>query len=63
MSKLERQYKLLQWSLHPDKVVNKPPDERAFAAQQATLINHAYSVLRTPLSRANYIVGGVTDVM
>lgn len=56
LTKLERQYKLLQWHLHPDKVMGKTSEEREFAAQQATLINHAYSVLRAPLSRANYIV-------
>ena len=104
LQKLERQYKLLQWSLHPDKarpqhlqwgthpkpawnymqegttagagtgaelttdhhakwfagccaqVVSKPHDERSMAAEQSTLVNHAYTILRSPLSRANYMV-------
>ncbi len=38
------------------QVVLRPKDEQAYAAQQATLVNHAYSILRQPLSRANYIV-------
>lgn len=62
LTRLERQYKLLQWHLHPDKVVGRPVDEQQFAAQQATLINHAYSVLKAPLSRANYIVSPMNIV-
>jgi molecular chaperone HscB len=54
---LEKRYKLLQWQLHPDKSVGKTPEERQYSAEQATLINQAYGVLRNPLSRANYMVG------
>jgi len=54
---LEKRYKLLQWQLHPDKTVGRTPEERQFSADQATLINQAYGVLRNPLARANYMVG------
>ncbi|GFH07090.1 putative Co-chaperone protein hscB like protein [Haematococcus lacustris] len=50
------QYKLLQWSLHPDKVVSRKPDEQVIAAEQAALVNHAYTVLKKPLYRANYLL-------
>jgi hypothetical protein len=54
---LEKRYKLLQWQLHPDKTVNRSPEEQQFSAEQATRVNQAYGVLRHPLSRANYMVG------
>lgn len=54
---LEKRYKLLQWQLHPDKTVGRTQEERQFSADQATLINQAYGVLRNPLARANYMVG------
>ncbi|GFR46918.1 hypothetical protein Agub_g8565 [Astrephomene gubernaculifera] len=53
---LERRYKSLQWNLHPDKMGHKPAEERHFSAQQASLINLAYSILKSPLARANYIL-------
>lgn len=53
---LEKRYKLLQWQLHPDKTVNRSPEEQQFSAEQATRVNQAYGVLRHPLSRANYMV-------
>jgi molecular chaperone HscB len=55
-AKLERRYKRLQWSLHPDKSVGKNASEKEFSAEQATLVNRAYGVLKSPLSRANYMV-------
>ncbi|KAL6762383.1 Co-chaperone [Haematococcus lacustris] len=56
LAKLDQQYKLLQWSLHPDKVVSRKPDEQVIAAEQAALVNHAYTVLKKPLYRANYLL-------
>ncbi|KAG2445892.1 hypothetical protein HXX76_000496 [Chlamydomonas incerta] len=53
---LEKRYKLLQWNLHPDKMGHKPPQEREFSAAHASLINLAYSILKSPLSRANYLL-------
>lgn len=54
---LERRYKLLQWSLHPDKAAARSEQERGLSAEAAARINQAYGVLRRPLSRANYLVG------
>jgi len=56
LDKLEKQYKMLQWQLHPDKAVGRTEAEREFSAQQATMVNMAYSVLRSPLARANYML-------
>ncbi|KAG2500829.1 hypothetical protein HYH03_001591 [Edaphochlamys debaryana] len=53
---LEKRYKALQWNLHPDKMGHKAPEEREFSAQQAALVNLAYSILKAPLSRANYML-------
>lgn len=53
---LDRQFKLLQWQLHPDKAVGKSEEEKHFANQAATLVNMGYTVLKRPLSRANYIL-------
>ncbi|KAG2451568.1 hypothetical protein HYH02_004166 [Chlamydomonas schloesseri] len=53
---LEKRYKQLQWNLHPDKMGHKPAQEREFSAQHASLINLAYSILKSPLSRANYLL-------
>lgn len=53
---LERRYKALQWNLHPDTKSLKPPEEREFSTQQAAVVNLAYSILKSPLSRANYLV-------
>ncbi|KAF8065471.1 hypothetical protein HT031_003072 [Scenedesmus sp. PABB004] len=59
---LERRYKLLQWTLHPDRAAGKSDQERQYSAAQAALINQAYGVLRQPLARANYMLmlGGVS---
>eukprot|EP00878_Enallax_costatus_P021494 GHUV01022755.1.p1 GENE.GHUV01022755.1~~GHUV01022755.1.p1 ORF type:complete len:203 (+),score=44.43 GHUV01022755.1:693-1301(+) len=53
---LEKRYKLLQWQLHPDKQAQKPLQEQEYSAEQASLINQAYGVLRSPMSRANYML-------
>ncbi|GLC43808.1 hypothetical protein PLESTB_000910100 [Pleodorina starrii] len=53
---LERRYKALQWNLHPDKMGHKPAEEREFSAKQASVVNLAYSILKSPLARANYML-------
>ena len=53
---LDRKYKQLQWTFHPDKAVNRSPEEQALSLKGATVINMAYSVLKKPLSRATYMV-------
>lgn len=55
-AKLDARYKALQWQMHPDLSAHKPASEKEFSAQQSMVVNMAYGVLRTPLSRANYMV-------
>jgi molecular chaperone HscB len=56
MEALEKQYKRLQWQIHPDRLAAHTPQEQDYSAQSVMHINVAYGVLRHPLSRANYIV-------
>lgn len=59
IARLEQQYKLLQWRVHPDRLVKQTPQEQGFSKELAAHVNMAYSVLRNPLSRANYMVSVV----
>lgn len=56
ITRLEQQYKLLQWRVHPDRLAKQTPQEQGFSKELAAHVNMAYSVLRNPLSRANYMV-------
>lgn len=61
---LERRYKDAQRRLHPDKFTTRSPREREFSADQASLVNVAYTTLKDPLRRARYILqrrGAVAD--
>lgn len=49
-------FKNLQRQLHPDRFTNRSPDEQNYSAQQASLVNNAYSTLSNPLSRALYLL-------
>lgn len=53
---LEKRYKILQFKLHPDKSATASPAEQQHAADQASAVNAAYSVLKSPLLRANYLL-------
>ncbi len=53
---LERQYRALQMTVHPDKSAHLPDAEQRVAMQQATLVNEAYQTLRSPLRRARYLL-------
>ena len=50
--------KRLQKILHPDKFSTRSETERAHSADQASLVNRAYAVLRDPLARAKYMLRG-----
>jgi len=52
---LDRAYFALQRQWHPDRFVNRPPDERARASVEAAALNDAYRTLKDPLSRAVYL--------
>jgi molecular chaperone HscB len=53
---LDRNYRQLQTQWHPDRFAAAPQAERLAAVQQASLINDAYSTLKTPLRRAEYLL-------
>jgi len=62
LAALETAYFREQRRYHPDKFVNKPPAERQAAMQRSVDINHAYHVLKNPLTRAQYLLSlhGIT---
>jgi molecular chaperone HscB len=54
---LTERYRDLQRSVHPDKFANATDRERRLSVQQAALINEAFQALKSPLSRARYLLG------
>jgi molecular chaperone HscB len=55
-AELQRRYIALQRELHPDRFATKPAAERAMALARASDLNQAYETLKTPLSRAEYLL-------
>jgi len=53
---LDRNYRGLQRSVHPDRFVNATDQERRISMQQATQINEGYQVLKDPLKRGRYLL-------
>ena len=53
---LDRAYRSLQSTVHPDRFVNAPEAERRVSMQQATQVNEAYQTLRNPVRRAAYLL-------
>jgi len=53
---LDRNYRELQRSAHPDRFVNASDQERRISMQQATQINEGYQVLKDPLKRGRYLL-------
>ena len=53
---LEASMKRLQKVLHPDKFGARSRRAQAHSAEQASLVNRAYAVLRDPLRRAKYML-------
>ncbi len=56
LSVLDRNYHQLQAQWHPDRFAAASQTERLAAVQQASLLNDAYSTLKTPLRRAEYLL-------
>ena len=56
LAKLEAQYKRLQWLVHPDLAASRSEAERAYGAASAIKLNEAFSVLKSPLMRARYLL-------
>ena len=53
---LTERYRDLQRSVHPDKFANATDRERRLSVQQAALINEAFQALKSPLTRARYLL-------
>ena len=56
VDELERRYFRLQRRFHPDRFATKSAREQTFSLHHATNINHAYEVLKEPLSRAKCLL-------
>ncbi|MFT4719034.1 MAG: molecular chaperone HscB [Candidatus Azotimanducaceae bacterium] len=53
---LEGRYLELQRSVHPDRHVDASDQDKRLAMQWATVVNEAYTTLRSPLQRAIYLL-------
>lgn len=55
-ARLEKAYREIQNQVHPDRFASRGDAEKRLSMQWATLANEAYHTLKTPLSRANYLL-------
>ena len=53
---LDRGYRKLQGEVHPDRFAASPAAERLRSIQWATHANEAYQTLKSPVSRARYLL-------
>ncbi|WP_447838204.1 co-chaperone HscB [Aeromonas salmonicida] len=53
---LAETYRQLQTQFHPDRFATAPEREQLVAVQRAAQINDAYTTLKTPLRRAEYLL-------
>lgn len=53
---LSNRYRQLLRQFHPDRFANKPQRDRLRAVQWAATINQAFSTLKSPLKRAQYLL-------
>mgnify|MGYP001822535329 CR=1 FL=1 len=56
LSLLSERYRDMQREFHPDRYANKPAQEQRLAVQYAGVINQAFSELKSPLLRAQYLL-------
>jgi molecular chaperone HscB len=56
LSDLEKRYIALQREHHPDRAVGKSTEERTKAIELSMRVNDAYDTLKSPLSRAEYLL-------
>jgi molecular chaperone HscB len=54
---LERKYQDVQAQVHPDKHAHLADADKRLAMQWATKVNEAYLALKSPLKRAEYLLG------
>ncbi len=53
---LDQRFRELQARVHPDRFVQAGESERRVSLQWATRVNEAYQILKSPLSRAQYLL-------
>lgn len=53
---LSERYHEMQREFHPDRYASKPAQEQRLAVQYAAVINQAFSELKSPLLRAQYLL-------
>ena len=53
---LDERFRKLQAQVHPDRFTQAGESERRASLQWATRVNEAYQSLKTPLSRAQYLI-------
>lgn len=56
LNKLSVQYRDVQKKVHPDKFVSAGEQQSRQAVQITALVNQAYDVLKSPVSRAQYLL-------
>ena len=56
LAALEQHYRQLQAQWHPDRKAGAPEQERLEAIQRTSLLNDAYTTLKTPLLRAAHLL-------
>ncbi len=57
LAALEKRYFELQRQFHPDRMLGKLPAERQRALQASMTANQAYEALKSPLQRAQHLLG------
>ncbi|MGQ5523599.1 Fe-S protein assembly co-chaperone HscB [Chitinimonas sp. PSY-7] len=53
---LESAYRALQTQYHPDRAASLPDADKRQALQAATRVNEAFQLLKSPISRARYLL-------
>ncbi|OZB05360.1 MAG: co-chaperone HscB [Idiomarina sp. 34-48-12] len=55
-AELQQRYRKLQQTMHPDRFANGSERDKLMAVQRTSQLNDAYQTLRSPLSRAEYLL-------
>mmetsp|Transcript_13387 Transcript_13387/g.18340 ORF Transcript_13387/g.18340 Transcript_13387/m.18340 type:complete len:237 (+) Transcript_13387:46-756(+) len=59
---LNSSFKELQKVLHPDKFVLSSPEEKQLSNDASSVVNQAYEILKSPVSRAEYMIDSVFGI-
>src|SRR5690606_23162753 len=55
-AELQQRYRKLQQTMHPDRFASGSERDKLLAVQRTAQLNDAYQTLRSPLSRAEYLL-------